>query len=75
MKGTSTSQSPAIETATATAATAQVDVVKNTHFKPKFRPAQDDTKPPLQDPILRSDPIESEEAVLRLPPFPISRLK
>ncbi|XP_015582376.2 uncharacterized protein LOC8285809 [Ricinus communis] len=39
--------------------------------KPFFRPAQDDTKPPLQDPILRSDPIETEEAMLRLPPFPI----
>ncbi|XP_042480913.1 uncharacterized protein LOC122061611 [Macadamia integrifolia] len=39
--------------------------------KPPFRPAKDDTKPVLQDPILRSDPIETEEAVLRLPPFPI----
>ncbi|CAN0841258.1 hypothetical protein LINGRAHAP2_LOCUS3182 [Linum grandiflorum] len=39
--------------------------------KPPFRPAQDDTKPPLQDPIRRSDPIETEEPVLRLPPnFP-----
>ncbi|KAL8255552.1 hypothetical protein R6Q59_030619 [Mikania micrantha] len=38
--------------------------------KPQFRPAADDTKPLLQDPILRSDPIETEEAVLRLPPFP-----
>ncbi|XP_010257524.1 PREDICTED: uncharacterized protein LOC104597593 [Nelumbo nucifera] len=38
--------------------------------KPPFRPAKDDTKPILQDPILRSDPIETEEAVLRLPPFP-----
>ncbi|KAG6683314.1 hypothetical protein I3842_12G006200 [Carya illinoinensis] len=36
--------------------------------KPPFRPAQDDTKPVLQDPILRSDPLENEEAVLRLPP-------
>ncbi|KDP44328.1 hypothetical protein JCGZ_19195 [Jatropha curcas] len=42
--------------------------------KPYFRPAQDDTKPPLQDPILRSDPIETEEAVLRLPPFPVVKL-
>ncbi|XP_075635136.1 uncharacterized protein LOC142607501 [Castanea sativa] len=40
--------------------------------KPHFRPAQDDTKPVLQDPILRSDPIETEEAVLRLPPFPVT---
>ncbi|KAI3791307.1 hypothetical protein L2E82_05046 [Cichorium intybus] len=40
--------------------------------KPQFRPAIDDTKPLLQDPILRSDPIETEEAVLRLPPFPPS---
>ncbi|ONI22199.1 hypothetical protein PRUPE_2G113800 [Prunus persica] len=35
--------------------------------KPPFVPAKDDTKPVLQDPILRSDPIETEEAVLRLP--------
>nr|KYP74294.1 hypothetical protein KK1_006966 [Cajanus cajan] len=39
--------------------------------KPPFKPAKDDTKPMLQDPILRSDPIETEEAVLRLPPFSI----
>ncbi|RDX82854.1 hypothetical protein CR513_36303, partial [Mucuna pruriens] len=39
--------------------------------KPPFVPAKDDTKPVLQDPILRSDPIETEEAVLRLPPFSI----
>ncbi|KAE8697065.1 Detected protein of confused Function [Hibiscus syriacus] len=38
--------------------------------KPPFRPAKDDTKPHLQDPILRSDPNVTEEAVLRLPPFP-----
>ncbi|XXG47477.1 hypothetical protein AAC387_Pa02g2119 [Persea americana] len=37
--------------------------------KPPFRLAQDDTKPALQDPIVRSDPIDSEQAVLRLPPF------
>ncbi|KAG5563296.1 hypothetical protein RHGRI_005891 [Rhododendron griersonianum] len=44
--------------------------------KPPFRPAKDDTKPLLRDPILRSDPIETEEAVLRLPPFPfLSRPK
>ncbi|KAJ0084206.1 hypothetical protein Patl1_29932 [Pistacia atlantica] len=42
--------------------------------KPHFRPAQDDTKPPFQDPIRRSDPIETEEAVLKLPPFSIKRL-
>ncbi|XP_010415681.1 PREDICTED: uncharacterized protein LOC104766782 [Camelina sativa] len=41
--------------------------------KPPFRPAVDDTKPVLQDPILRSDPMETEEAVLRLPPFPVIR--
>ncbi|KAL8513484.1 hypothetical protein ACS0TY_012810 [Phlomoides rotata] len=40
--------------------------------KPYFRPAKDDSKPLLQDPILRSDPIETEEAVLRLPPLPDS---
>lgn len=40
-------------------------------IKPQFRPAPDDTKPILQDPILRADPIETEEAVLRLPPFPV----
>ncbi|CBI16478.3 unnamed protein product, partial [Vitis vinifera] len=39
--------------------------------KPPFTPAKDDTKPLLQDPILRSDPIETEEAVLRLPSFPV----
>ncbi|PKA49591.1 hypothetical protein AXF42_Ash004131 [Apostasia shenzhenica] len=38
--------------------------------KPPFRPAQDDSKPLLQDPILRSDLIEIEQAVIRLPPFP-----
>ncbi|KAH0729642.1 hypothetical protein KY290_000769 [Solanum tuberosum] len=43
--------------------------------KPAFRHAKDDTKPLLQDPILRSDPIETEEALLRLPPFPISKPK
>ncbi|BBG97208.1 hypothetical protein Prudu_006252, partial [Prunus dulcis] len=32
--------------------------------KPPFVPAKDDTKPVLQDPILRSDPIETEEAVI-----------
>ncbi|CAA0367425.1 unnamed protein product [Arabidopsis thaliana] len=41
--------------------------------KPPFRPAVDDTKPVLQDPILRSDPMETEEAVLRLPSFPMIR--
>ncbi|QCE11691.1 uncharacterized protein LOC114185761 [Vigna unguiculata] len=39
--------------------------------KPPFKPAKDDTKPVLQDPILRSDPIETEEAVLRLRPFSV----
>ncbi|KAK2641445.1 hypothetical protein Ddye_023208 [Dipteronia dyeriana] len=43
--------------------------------KPPFRPTQDDTKPAFQDPILRSDPIETEEAVLRLPPFSINKSK
>ncbi|CAL1375307.1 unnamed protein product [Linum trigynum] len=42
--------------------------------KPPFRPAQDDSKPPLQDPILRSDPIETEEPVLRLPPTRLPHL-
>ncbi|KAG7035826.1 hypothetical protein SDJN02_02625 [Cucurbita argyrosperma subsp. argyrosperma] len=40
--------------------------------KPPFRPAKDDTKLVLQDPIRRSDPIETEEAVLRPPPFQFS---
>ncbi|KAL0550730.1 hypothetical protein IC582_009791 [Cucumis melo] len=40
--------------------------------KPPFRPAKDDTKLLLQDPIRRSDPIETEEAVLRPPPFHFS---
>ncbi|KAI3431166.1 uncharacterized protein J3R85_007890 [Psidium guajava] len=43
------------------------------HPKPPFRRATDDTKPVLQDPILRSDPIETEEAVLRLPPLSAAR--
>ncbi|KAL3529744.1 hypothetical protein ACH5RR_009066 [Cinchona calisaya] len=46
-----------------------------TRKKPPFRPAIDDTKPLLKDPILRSDPIETEEAVLRLPPLPIAKFK
>ncbi|XP_077236283.1 uncharacterized protein LOC143877873 [Tasmannia lanceolata] len=41
--------------------------------KPPFRLVKDDTKPTLRDPILRSDPIETEEAILRLPPFPLVR--
>ncbi|XP_018440485.1 uncharacterized protein LOC108812658 [Raphanus sativus] len=41
--------------------------------KPAFRLAVDDTKPVLQDPIVRSDPTETEEAVLRLPSFPLMR--
>ncbi|KAE8036995.1 hypothetical protein FH972_009623 [Carpinus fangiana] len=52
---------------------AQSSSSENPHKpKPPFRPAQDDTKPILQDPILRSDPVETEEAVLRLPPFPVT---
>ncbi|XP_078430952.1 uncharacterized protein LOC144702782 isoform X2 [Wolffia australiana] len=38
--------------------------------KPRLRLAVDDTKPVLRDPILRSYPIETEQAVLRLPPLP-----
>ncbi|KAH0980745.1 hypothetical protein GBA52_007922 [Prunus armeniaca] len=38
--------------------------------KPPFVPAKDDTKP-----ILRSDPTETEEAVLRLPTLPINSSK
>lgn len=45
----------------------------NNKHKPPFMPAKDDTKPVLQDPILRSDPIETEEAVLLLPPFSIPK--
>ncbi|KAG2298437.1 hypothetical protein Bca52824_034909 [Brassica carinata] len=41
--------------------------------KPPFRLSVDDTKPVLQDPILRSDPMETEEAVLRLPAFPVTK--
>eukprot|EP01018_Ginkgo_biloba_P029739 Gb_18096 [translate_table: standard] len=37
--------------------------------KPKFRIVEDDTKPVLRDPLLRADPIETEQSVLRLPPF------
>ncbi|CAB4269352.1 unnamed protein product [Prunus armeniaca] len=43
--------------------------------KPPFVPAKDDTKPVLQDPILRSDPTETEEAALRLPTLPINSSK
>ncbi|ONM55339.1 hypothetical protein ZEAMMB73_Zm00001d020658 [Zea mays] len=38
--------------------------------KPPFRPAVDDTKPVLRDPISRSDLAVTEQVVLRLPPFP-----
>ncbi|KAL9271928.1 hypothetical protein AKJ16_DCAP15272 [Drosera capensis] len=38
--------------------------------KPPFRIVKDDTKPLLQDPLWTSDPIHTEEAVLRLPPLP-----
>ncbi|KAE8801999.1 hypothetical protein D1007_22262 [Hordeum vulgare] len=41
-----------------------------TRRKPPFPLAADDTKPVLRDPISRSDPVETEQAVLRLPPFP-----
>ncbi|XAR62889.1 hypothetical protein NMG60_11017806 [Bertholletia excelsa] len=55
----------------------QIDTTSNGESekrkKPPFRPAKDDTKPLLKDPILRSDPIETEEAVLRLPSLPASR--
>nr|XP_043613819.1 uncharacterized protein LOC122585761 [Erigeron canadensis] len=44
--------------------------VNNNNNKPQFRPAIDDSKPLLQDPIVRSDPTETEEAVIRLPNFP-----
>jgi len=37
--------------------------------KPKFRIVEDDSKPLLTDPLLRSNPIETEQAVLWLPPF------
>ncbi|KAF3571978.1 hypothetical protein Bca52824_078684 [Brassica carinata] len=43
--------------------------------KPPFGVAVDDTKPVLQDPIVRSDPMETEEAVLRLPSFPTQNLQ
>ncbi|KAF9597258.1 hypothetical protein IFM89_016399 [Coptis chinensis] len=43
---------------------------KKANDKPSFKPAEDDTKPILRDPILRSDPIETEQVFLRLPPFP-----
>uniref|UniRef100_A0A0E0QS34 Uncharacterized protein n=1 Tax=Oryza rufipogon TaxID=4529 RepID=A0A0E0QS34_ORYRU len=36
--------------------------------KPPFRPVADDTKPVLRDPISRSDPVETEQAML-LPGF------
>ncbi|KAJ6340891.1 hypothetical protein OIU78_009132 [Salix suchowensis] len=69
MKGSEKSSS----TPPATIKTSNSNVLKPQ--KPLFRPAQDDTKPPLKDPILRSDPIETEEAVLKLPPFPFGKSK
>ncbi|KAJ6392711.1 hypothetical protein OIU77_022244 [Salix suchowensis] len=69
MKGSEKSSS----TPPATIKTSNSNVLKPQ--KPLFRPAQDDTKPPLKDPILRSDPIETEEAVLKLPPFPLLQIK
>ncbi|KAH7560419.1 hypothetical protein JRO89_XS10G0013400 [Xanthoceras sorbifolium] len=62
-----------IKTKTTTTTSSQMKIEKTQ--KPPFRPAQDDTKPAFQDPILRSDPIETEEAVLRLPPFSINKSK
>ncbi|KMZ62296.1 hypothetical protein ZOSMA_477G00100 [Zostera marina] len=43
--------------------------------KPEFRLVEDDTKPLLRDPIIRSDPMETEQAVLRLPHFPKTQIK
>ncbi|GLJ54127.1 hypothetical protein SUGI_1159320 [Cryptomeria japonica] len=45
--------------------------LKDVHFltKTKFRIVEDDSKPVLKDPLLRADPIETEQAVLQLPPF------
>ncbi|WJX76358.1 hypothetical protein P8452_59787 [Trifolium repens] len=42
----------------------QSSIKPNNKPKPPFIPAKDDTKPVLQDPILRSDPIETEEATI-----------
>ncbi|KAI0507707.1 hypothetical protein KFK09_013835 [Dendrobium nobile] len=50
-------------------------VVRAQKQKPPFRPAQDDSKPLLQDPILRSVPFETEQAMIRLPPFPLKAAK
>uniref|UniRef100_A0A0D9XE98 Uncharacterized protein n=1 Tax=Leersia perrieri TaxID=77586 RepID=A0A0D9XE98_9ORYZ len=41
----------------------------NKKKKRPFRPVADDTKPVLRDPISRSDPVETAQAVLRLPPY------
>ncbi|KAL6976757.1 hypothetical protein U1Q18_025543 [Sarracenia purpurea var. burkii] len=49
------------------------EIEANREKKPPCRPAKDGTKPLLQDPILRSDPMETEEAVLQLPTFPSVR--
>ncbi|KAJ0978527.1 hypothetical protein J5N97_014001 [Dioscorea zingiberensis] len=38
-------------------------------YQPPFRAVKDDTEPFLRDPISRSDPIETVQALLRLPPF------
>ncbi|XP_020584431.1 uncharacterized protein LOC110027375 [Phalaenopsis equestris] len=52
-----------------------VGAVSSQRMKPPFRPAQDDSKPLLEDPILRSVPFETEQAMIRLPPFPLKNAK
>ncbi|KAK4745866.1 hypothetical protein SAY87_012178 [Trapa incisa] len=49
----------------------QTDPKRENPQKHPFRRVEDDSKPTLQDPILRSDPTETEEAMLLLPPFPM----
>ncbi|KAG6490174.1 uncharacterized protein LOC122006221 [Zingiber officinale] len=65
--GETAAEAVAVGSGRSSGATASIRSVKQ---KPPFRIAKDDSKPLLRDPILRSDPIETEQAVLRLPPLP-----
>ncbi|KAG2635329.1 uncharacterized protein LOC120660819 [Panicum virgatum] len=62
--------SGSVAAATDSAGTSSSSGATTKSRKPPFRPATDDTKPVLRDPISRSDPVETEQAVLRLPRFP-----
>ncbi|KAL6655484.1 hypothetical protein ACP70R_006310 [Stipagrostis hirtigluma subsp. patula] len=69
-RGSGSGSAPAAATDSAGRSPSSGPAAPNQRKKPPFRPAADDTKPVLRDPISRSDPVETEQAVLRLPPFP-----